>query len=270
MITEITSTNFKPALVQTTSKATDSEPSRTRSQSVDPPLFPLDWAVDKSTLRTALKTFAANTQVIRKDSLPEPPSTGNTSSLPELPSIRNTRDTPPDTNASARSSTASTSADEAIFRNPIGPETMASGSNRPLGDSQSPDPDDNWRDSGFDKRQWAALQRLMNRPLASPRPPDPTPPAGNEDAAANNHSRPWNAKELGFFDDNYGGKTVHTGGSAIEHVNSRAIFRDIHLFLERAKDLAATRGAVVRENLEMSLLGSAMDWWLGELSGAEK
>ena len=75
---------------------------------------------------------------------------------------------------------------------------------------------------------------------------------------------------MGFFDDNYGGKTIYTGGAAIEHADSRAIFRDVHLFLERAKDLAATRGAVIRENLKMSLLGSVMDWWLGELSTAEK
>ena len=151
---------------------------------------------------------------------------------------------------------------------------MASGSNRP---NSEPDPnannsnDDAWRDSGFNERQFAFLQRLVSRP---PRGQDPTPPgpasAGVNDNVSGNYTRPWNTKELGFFNDNYGGKTIHTRGAAIEHADSRAIFRDVHLFLERAKDLAATRGAVIRENLEMSLLGSAMDWWLGELSTAEK
>ena len=259
VIHEVTSNNFRPASLKGKSKSKSGDPSdqrsRTRSQSIDPPLFPRDWAIDRSAFRAALEAFEAETQVVRHpEILSENPQTSVTSGPPS------TGNTPPH-------STGATSAEEGIYNNPISPK-MASGS-RPLR-SQSPNPDEDWRDSGFDERQWAALRRLMSRPPGGPGPPGPDPPLVNENAAPYSHSRPWNAKELGFFDDNYGGKTVHTGGAAIEHVDSRAIFRDIHLFLERAKDLATTRGAAVRENLEMSLLGSAMDWWLGELSSAEK
>ena len=266
LIQEVCVGNFRPASLKGKSKkdktgdssATGTR-SRTRSQSVEPPLFPRDWAIDRAALRASLETFEADTRVLRQG----PPSTGNT------PPVSRSN-TPPITSSSIGESTRATSAEEAIFGYPIGPKNMASG-NRSAGmRSQSPAPDEEWRDSGFDERQWAALRRLMSRPPGGPGPgPDP-PAAGNENVAASNYARPWNAKELGFFDDNYGGKTVHTGGAAIEHADSRAIFRDVRLFLERAKDLAASRGAVVRENLEMSLLGSAMDWWLGELSEAEK
>ena len=249
--------NFRPATLKAKDKRVASTGSRTRSQSVEPPLFPRDWSIDRSALRASLETFEADTQVLRQGL----PSTGNT------PQVSRSN-TPPVTGSSIGNSTGATSAEEGIFSNPIGPENMASGS-RPA-NSQSPNPDDDWRDSGFDERQWAALRRLLGRPPNGSGSPGPDPPGGNENPAPYSHSRPWNAKELGFFDDNYGGKTVHTGGAAIEHADSRAIFRDVRLFLERAKDLAASRGAVVRENLEMSLLGSAMDWWLGELSGAEK
>ena len=92
-----------------------------RSHSVEPPLFPPDWVVDRAALRDALKTFVADTQVIR-DADTSPPSTGNTPPFIELPSTGNTpsspeapftRNTPPNTDSSTRYSTVATSADEA-------------------------------------------------------------------------------------------------------------------------------------------------------------
>ena len=59
----------------------------------------------------------------------------------------------------------------------------------------------------------------------------------------------WNAHDLGFFDSNYDDKTVHTA-ALIEHTGKDTYFRDIHLFLDRAKQFIPIKGAeLVRENL---------------------
>ena len=116
-------------------------------------------------------------------------------------------------------------------------------------------------------------------------PPGPQGPAGNDgqdgrdgingrdgtNAAGGSGGPPrWNPGELGFFDPNYDGKSVSTG-SAIEHAGKETYFRDVHLFIDRAKDIAAIKEAkTVRENLWMSLRGTALEWWTAEMSPAEK
>lgn len=45
----------------------------------------------------------------------------------------------------------------------------------------------------------------------------------------------WNANDLGFFDSHYDGKTVHSGAPPIEHTDKNTYFRNVHLFLNRAK-----------------------------------
>lgn len=105
-----------------------------------------------------------------------------------------------------------------------------------------------------------------------PGPPGSTGPTGNDglNAGANGGQPRWNPGDLGFFDPNYDGKSVSTG-SPIEHTGKETYFRDVHLFVERANDLAATKGAaLVRENLWMSLRGTALEWWTAELSATEK
>ncbi|KAL8636664.1 MAG: hypothetical protein Q9228_005964, partial [Teloschistes exilis] len=61
---------------------------------------------------------------------------------------------------------------------------------------------------------------------------------GNDgrDAVRGNGSPQWNAADLGFFDPNYDGKSASTA-SPIEHAGKDTFFRDVHLFIERAKDL---------------------------------
>lgn len=68
----------------------------------------------------------------------------------------------------------------------------------------------------------------------------------------------------------YDGKST-SNGSALEHTGKETYFRDVHLFIERARDLAVVKGAaLVRENLWMSLRGTALEWWTAELSATEK
>ena len=68
----------------------------------------------------------------------------------------------------------------------------------------------------------------------------------------------WTANDLGFFDPNYNDKTVHTG-APIEYAGKDIFFRDIHLFIDRAKQFVPTKtGEAVRENLWLSLRGTAL------------
>lgn len=74
----------------------------------------------------------------------------------------------------------------------------------------------------------------------------------------------WMANALGFFDPNYDDKTVHTA-PAIEHAGKDTFFRDIHLFIDRATQLSATQSfKLVRDNLWLSLRGSAISWYTSE------
>lgn len=81
----------------------------------------------------------------------------------------------------------------------------------------------------------------------------------------------WNANDLGFFDSHYDGKTVHSGAPPIEHTGKDTYFRDVHLFLDRAKLFMPIKGAeMLRDNLWLSLRGTALSWWTSELSDTER
>lgn len=140
---------FRPQEPRARTVASGSNPSardhraRSRSHSIEPTGFPEDWAIDKSSLRTAINTFRKKTEAIRLR-LQEPPSVGNTptgkSHFPGtdidvppiqlgLPTPPNVSITPPGTPyvaasrnlpSSNRNSRAE-SAEEIIYEQPIGP-----------------------------------------------------------------------------------------------------------------------------------------------------
>ena len=279
VIQEITSTNFRLLLISKGlfSRQSDSSTSnlslrsqRPRSQSIEPPPFPQDWAIDRTALRRALAEFESATQdfisLVAQPAATTGPSSSSLGKRPETftpntstspPSTGNTPPTsssaPTSTSPQRNPSTGATSADEAIFRHPIGP-VMASGSHRdtPTGGGESSNAnarsnnDDDLRQAGINQTQWAALQRLFSRPPGSPRGPSDPPPLGPSTTGNdNNYSQPWNVKELGFFNNNYSSKSVHSRGIAIEYVNSYIIFQNIYLFLERAKDLTTTKNTII-------------------------
>ena len=143
LISKLVTNNFRPPLISLgriaaiLSSARDSR-ARARSQSVELPVFPTDWALDRASLRIALATFYSGTQNLQR-LLYNPPSTGN---IPPRS---------PTTNPIAIESTTSndghtiraTSADEAIFNQPIGPE------NRRPSNEIPPDNTNNWQNTGF-------------------------------------------------------------------------------------------------------------------------
>ena len=68
----------------------------------------------------------------------------------------------------------------------------------------------------------------------------------------------------------YNGKSAVTG-NLIEHAGKDTYFRNIHLFVERAKDLATTKGEeLVRQNLYTCFRGVALAWYTGMLTEDQK
>lgn len=96
----------------------------------------------------------------------------------------------------------------------------------------------------------AIINRAITARIATPQPGS-VPPDQAKDAEQPNAQ--WYVADLGFFDPNYDNKTI-TLGEAMEHAGKDTIFRDVYLFIERAKDIAAVWGdKIVRQNISTSL-----------------
>ena len=68
----------------------------------------------------------------------------------------------------------------------------------------------------------------------------------------------WNSDDLDFFDSMYDDKFVKNE-TAIEHIEKETYFRDVHLFVERTRDIAMIKNVeMIRENLWMSLRDIAL------------
>ena len=150
-----------------------------------------------------------------------------------------------------------TSAEESIYKDSTDPA---------ITDDQS------WQNTDFSQQQWTALQELLRDIPSQPDPPESSDETGPfETVVIKNALNPtrWNSRDLGFFDPNYDNKSVNTE-SPIEHTNKEIYFRDVHLFVKRARDLVITKGNMIRENLWMSLRDTALEWWTAELSPVEK
>ena len=138
--------------------------------------------------------------------------------------------------------------------------------------------DNDYNGSGFSERQYRALQAMIQGaanagPPGPPGPPGPSGPAGVDGETGAGHRNGverWNPSDLGFFDPFYDGKSADTG-QAMEHAGKDTYFRDIHAFLDRIKDMARVKGAEkVRQNLQLSLRGTALEWYTSELTDGEK
>ena len=96
---------------------------------------------------------------------------------------------------------------------------------------------------------------------------------GPADAVSNDaesRSTKWNSADLGVFDPLYDGKSI-SSGPGIEHAGKDTYFRDVHLFNEPAKQFAVVKDPrEVKNNLWMSLRGTALEWWTAELSDTER
>ena len=226
-----------------------------RSESVEPPPYPVNWATDIPTFRRFVRAFEDQTIDYRR--LPQlvlylrrhdPPSTGNTPTRSRTPEP-----------------TRYPSADEIIYNHPIGPQNRMA--------DQIPMTADQLRAFITDTVNAAVANLNPNFGPPNHGPPNPgTPPGPPENGNLPGHTdrNKWNAGDVGFYDPNYEGKSVGSA-SPIEHTGKETYFRDVHLFIERAKELAAVKGGeMVRNNLWTCLRGTALEWWTAEVSDAEK
>jgi hypothetical protein len=80
----------------------------------------------------------------------------------------------------------------------------------------------------------------------------------------------WNAADLEFFDSAYEEKIIATAKS-VQHANKNTYFRDVHLFIDRAKDIALVKDYdAVKNNLYICFREQVMIWYTTEMTNEEK
>lgn len=131
---------------------------------------------------------------------------------------------------------------------------------------------------GFTDAQRAELRAMLDEfrtttPAGPPGPPGPQGqpgPASNGSNGGNGGADRFNSDDVGYFDPFYEGKSVDTA-PAIEHTGKSTFFRDIHVFIDRVKDVARAKGEeLLRQNLQICLRGSALAWYTTELTENDK
>ena len=114
----------------------------------------------------------------------------------------------------------------------------------------------------------------LRLPQGEQAPSGPQDYNGDSAGASTSSDRPditrWNTGDVALFDLMYDGKSVDSAPS-VEHTGKETYFRDVHLFVEQAIELAAVNGGdMIRNNLWPCLRGTALDWWTSEISDGER
>ena len=78
----------------------------------------------------------------------------------------------------------------------------------------------------------------------------------------------WNLSDVEFFDFNY--KDIFKSKFMI-HIDKKTIFRDVHLFNERVKNIAVIKDKkMIAENLYICLRDISLKWYVFELTDMKK
>ena len=94
-----------------------------------------------------------------------------------------------------------------------------------------------------------------------------TPPSIAESIQSDNR---WNAAEIEFFDPLYDEKSAATE-NAIEHSEKDIYFRNVHVFIEKVKDMTQIKDDIlIRNNLYSCLRDIALAWYTSNLSDDHK
>ena len=306
-INHITSHLPRPIELVPVTQASSSRDDRARSRSLEPTLYyPSDWSIDKSAFKKAVAAFVKATRRLTELLSPSADTLSATAAADTLsataaglssnPAVRTPRSssissvttTSTTANAAATAATAqqgssssaepgsskspaptsATSAEEAIYQDPIGPEPEEN-----MVDSNN----NSYQDTGFSQQQWNALERLISRiPAVQGQqgeqgpvgPEGPTGPQAESSSSNNGNNERWNPADLGYFDPHldksYGEGEIVTVGKDI-------YYRSVILFIERVRDLATIKtDTLVRTNLNTSLRGAALKWYTAELSNLER
>lgn len=255
--------------------ASQRQTSRSASAAASEPRYPHLWATSDSAVRQAIRLFTTETNRLEDHSDYQwfclryaPPSTGNTPE-PQLQIDRQQAD-----RQRQRSDTGIT---EEVTRSDLSappPSTNQTSASPPGSPKQSNMA--NQVDPETQRLIDAAINSYLLRhppqtgPEGPPGPQGPEGPAGAASAGGGNGAERFIPGDVGFFDPFYDGKSSDTG-AAIEHSGKDTFFRDVHVFLDRIKDVSRTRGPeLVRRNLQLCLRGSALEWYTTELTDGEK
>ena len=218
-----------------------------------------------------MRTLHSQTQAVRKylrdstaaDSSNSAPDTSNSDSTSNAAAA----------SGEATASTRETSASEGIYKNPLGPQ------------QQQPAPENEDMAAQITPEVQAMIDRIVEQALTrhaerhAPQPGQPGPQGEQGEPGIPGPPGPgaivegngrWYAPDLGYFDPNFDGKSIDTA-PAMEHAGKDTYFRDVFAFIDRIHDIARTKGAKeVRENIQLSLRGTALEWYTSELTDGEK
>ena len=90
-------------------------------------------------------------------------------------------------------------------------------------------------------------------------------PSENSDAENDTTASRWNVSEIEFFDLNYDDKFFSTE-SVIEHFDKNIYYRDVHVFIERIRQMTIILSLeLVRRNLSFCLRDIVLDWHISKL-----
>lgn len=81
---------------------------------------------------------------------------------------------------------------------------------------------------------------------------------------------PWKQDELGYFYPDLSNRDC-TGQGSVVNIGTQTCYRDVQLFVENLRSTSRFRGEdLVRSQLHNSLRGSALQWYIAELTEIEK
>ena len=264
-----------------------------RSASAEPPPYPANWATDLPTFRRAVN--ALDDQTLAYQNLPQlvayirrhdSPSVGNTPDAEEAKKAREearkeeeehphspTGKTPESaTSATAAAldsastphsitnsaTTRDTSADEAIYDRPIGPEpfTMDEAMMRRMINEAV--------QAATAQMAATMAQNQQNQQNQQDRqnPSGPTPPGGTNSSVDASAPRPphFRPRDVGYFDPD-------PQAAPVEVKDTHNIYHNVFSFTNRLRVKATTMdGTLLRQNIESCLLGAADDWYTNQLT----
>ena len=98
-----------------------------------------------------------------------------------------------------------------------------------------------------------------------------SPKSSDQDDENIDNNIKWNSANLDFFDSYYDDKSLASETSSIVNTEKNTYFRDVHLFIVRAKKMTFTRDEqLIKNNLWFSLKNTALKWWTNELFDAKR
>ena len=210
----------------------------TRSASVEPPRYPYQWATDTPAFRKSVRAFINATEDFRRLSIvtefvdQEITKQNKQPDSGEPSSSRITLDT----NLSSVDLLKRTS--ETMTESAVTPAVQA-----------------------MLDEMMARVIKLIEEKTANtstqPDPQEPSTPTGT-----------WHSSDIGYFDPLL---DKAYGEGELLTVGKDTYYRNVHLFVERIKDIAMIKGsALVRNNVNTTLRGSAQAWYTAELTNLER